>query len=80
MSTEAQKRYQVNEQHAANQIGKNPLVQAAVELQAENDELKTKVDLLQTKLIKSKQITDARKVSNVKANQRKTPTRYGGSR
>jgi len=76
----AQDRYNQNEKAIARKVQNNTLLKAALILQSENTELKDQNNLLQTKVNKGTLIADARKVSNVKANQKKTPTRYGGSR
>ena len=73
------KRYNQKEKAVANVLQNNDLLKAAILLQTENSELITQNQLLNAKLNKSNLIADARKVSNVKANQRQTPTRYGGS-
>tara|TARA_R100001510_G_C7615542_1_gene177807 strand:- start:170 stop:409 length:240 start_codon:yes stop_codon:yes gene_type:complete len=72
-------RYNQKEKAIAKVLQNNQLLKAAVLLQTENNELQIQNELLNTKLNKGNLIADGRKVSSVKANQRKTPTRYGGS-
>ncbi len=72
-------RYNQKEKAVAKVLQNNQLLKAAILLQTENNELQIQNELLNTKLNKGNLIADGRKVSNVKANQRKTPTRYGGS-
>ena len=72
-------RYNQKEKAVAKVLQNNQLLKAAILLQTENSELQIQNELLNTKLNKGNLIADGRKVSNVKANQRKTPTRYGGS-
>ena len=79
MANEIEK-YNQKERAVAKATKNNMLLKAALILQSENSELKVQNELLQTKVDRGNLIADARKVSNVKANQRKTPTRYGGSR
>mgnify|MGYP003143540665 FL=1 len=79
MNNEIEK-YNQKERAVAKATKNNMLLKAALILQSENSELKVQNELLQTKVNRGNLIADARKVSNVKANQRKTPTRYGGSR
>jgi len=79
MTNEIEK-YNQKERAVAKATKNNMLLKAALILQSENSELKVQNGLLQTKVDRGNLIADARKVSNVKANQRKTPTRYGGSK
>ena len=73
-------KYNQNEKAIANIVNQNSLLKAALILKSENTELAVQNELLQTKVNKGNLIADARKVSNIKANSKKTPTRYGGSR